>query len=127
MAGGVPAAARLEQVPGALLGLVDPDFDQAGGGNGAVLVNNVVNLAQTSGKRLVVVAQFGKHVQRFDVLRIVVQHALKARDASDRPERGSTHLADAVGNRVGHREKLGGLFVQHQVVVAEMRAAYMPV
>ncbi len=36
-------------------------------------------------------------------------------------------LADAFGDRVGHGVELLGLLVQQQVIVAEMRAAHVPV
>ena len=54
----------LEQEPGAPLGLVDPDLEQAGGGHIAVLVAQPVRLAHAHGQLLVVVAQLGQHVLR---------------------------------------------------------------
>ena len=42
-----------------------------------------MRLAQAGGERLVVLAQLGQHVQRLDVVGIVVQHALRARDVAD--------------------------------------------
>ena len=74
----ISLAARLEQEPGTPLGLVYPDFDQARGGDVTVLVADVVGLAQARGKRLVVLAQFGEHVLRLDILGIVVEYALVA-------------------------------------------------
>src|SRR5262249_24675383 len=49
---------RLEQEPGAPLGLVDPVLDQAGAGHVLVLVANRLGLAQARRQLLVVVAQF---------------------------------------------------------------------
>jgi hypothetical protein len=46
---------------------------------------------------------------------------------ADRTQRLPADLAHALGDRVGHREQLGRLLVQQQVVVAEMRAADVPV
>jgi hypothetical protein len=46
---------------------------------------------------------------------------------ADRPERRAADLADALGDRVGHGEQLVRLLVEHQVVVAEVRAAQVPV
>ena len=42
-------------------------------------------------------------------------------------ERGPAHLADALGDRVGHCENLVGLFIKQQMVVAEVRPAHVPV
>src|SRR6185437_826655 len=77
-------AARLEQEPRTAFRLVDPDFDQAGGRDVAMLVAEAVRFSQARGELLVVSAQFGQHVQRLDVLGIVVQYALRARDVADR-------------------------------------------
>src|SRR5436190_1418488 len=49
---GVPMAARLEQEPSAPLRFVDPDFDQTGGANVAVLVAYIVGFAQSRRERL---------------------------------------------------------------------------
>src|ERR1700758_1453532 len=57
-------AGRLEQEPGPPLGLVDPVLDQAGAGHVLMLVANRVGLAQARCQLLVVVAQFGEHIQR---------------------------------------------------------------
>ena len=119
--------ASTQQEPGAPLGLVDPDLDQAGAGNVAMLVAQVVGLAQAGRQRLVVVTHLGQHVGGFHVLGVVVQHTLGACDVADRAQRAAADLADAFGQRVGHREQLLGLFVEHQVIVAKVRAAHVPV
>ena len=49
------------------------------------------------------------------------------RDVADRPDRRAADLADPLGDRIGHREDLVGLFVEQQVVVAKMRSAHVPV
>src|SRR5450432_310868 len=83
MPGRVPAPAGLEEEPGTTFGLVDPHLDEACTRDIAVLVAHVMDLAQACGEFLVVVTQLGQHVQRLDVVGIVVRHALHARDVPD--------------------------------------------
>src|SRR5437879_3710178 len=45
---------------------------------------------------------------------------------TDRAEGGASNLADALRNRVRHGKKLIRLFVQQQMIIAEMRSAHMP-
>src|SRR5207247_431143 len=116
----------LEQEPGAPLGLVDPVLDQAGAGHVLVLVADRVGLAQVRRQLLVVVAQLGKHIERRDEARVIVQHALQAADVADRAQRGAADLADALGDVVGGREDLLGLLVEEKMIVAEVRARHMP-
>src|SRR4030095_10930412 len=123
----MPPPSRFEQEPGAAFGFVDPDFDQARGRDIAMLVANVVRLAQTRGQSLVVLRQFSKHIQGLDILGVVIEHALGPRDLSARSQRDSARLAHALRDWIGHRKKLVGLFVQEQVVVAKMRTAHVPV
>jgi hypothetical protein len=51
-----PRARRFEEKPGAPLGFVDPDLKQAGAGHIAMLVANVVRLAQARHQLSVIVA-----------------------------------------------------------------------
>ena len=37
------------------------------------------------------------------------------------------YLADSLGDRIGHRVELVGLLVEHEVVVAKVRSAHVPV
>ncbi len=46
---------------------------------------------------------------------------------ADGLERGLANLADALRNRIGHREYLVRLLIQEQVVIAKVWAAHMPV
>src|SRR5262245_4322257 len=80
-------AGRLEQGPGATLGLVDPVLDQAGAGHVVVLVANRVGPAQAHRQLLVVVAQLREHVEGGDEVRVVVQHALQAAAVADQSQR----------------------------------------
>ena len=50
-----------------------------------------------------------------------------ARDIADRAQSRLSDFADALGDDVGRGEDLVGLLVEQQVVVAEMRAADVPV
>ena len=45
----------------------------------------------------------------------------------DGTQRRAADLADALGDRIGHGIDLIGLLIQQQVVVAEVRAAHVPV
>src|ERR1700704_4945795 len=112
MSGRIPLAARFEQEPRTPLGFVDPDFDQAGGGNVTMLFAYVVGLTEARRKGLVVFAQFGEHVRRFYVFGVIVEYALEAGDVADRPQRRASQLANPFSNRVGHRVNLVGLFVE---------------
>src|SRR6516225_4158790 len=119
-------AGRLEQEPGAPLGLVDPVLDQAGASHVVVLVANRVGLAQARYQLLVVVAQLREHVEGGDEVCVVVQHALQAADVADGPQRSAADLAHALGDGVGGRENLLALLVEEEMIVAEMGAGYMP-
>ncbi|MBS0456013.1 MAG: hypothetical protein JSS44_01610 [Proteobacteria bacterium] len=61
---------RFEQEPHAPFSFVDPNLDQAGGGDIPVLVALVVRHAQATHQGHVVVAQFGQLVHGLDVDRI---------------------------------------------------------
>src|SRR5579859_5294247 len=88
----------LEQEPGAPLRFVDPDFEQAGGCDVAMLVAKLVRLAHARGERSVVFAQLGEHVGRLDVVRVIVENALRLRYLTDRLQGGSAHFANPLGN-----------------------------
>src|SRR6266513_3987341 len=90
---GLCLASSLEQKPGASLGLVDPDLDQAGGGDVAMFLADVVRFAQTRGELLVVLAHLGEHVLRLHVVDVVVRHALQAAGVPDLLERRYAELA----------------------------------
>ena len=42
-------------------------------------------------------------------------------------QRHAANLAHALGDIIGHREQLRGVFIQEQMVIAEMRSADVPV
>src|ERR1035438_1495196 len=74
MSSGIPTPARLEQEPGAPLRFVNPDLDEAGGGDVLMFFADAVGLAQTRRQGLIVLAQLSQHVLGLDILGIVVQH-----------------------------------------------------
>src|SRR6266481_2738677 len=48
-------------------------------------------------------------------------------DMADRLDRKSANFPNSLGDRIRHGKKLVAVFVEEQVVVAEMRAAQVPV
>jgi hypothetical protein len=92
-----------------------------------MLVAHVVYFAQAGGKGFVVVRQLGEHVQWLDVFGIIIEYALSSRDFSDRMQRESTDLANAFRDDVGHGEELLGVFIEKQVIIAEVMPAHVPV
>jgi hypothetical protein len=88
MPGRVASAACLEQEPCTPLGLVNPNFDEAGSRNVVVFFADAVGLAEARGECLALLAQLGEHVLRLDVQCIIVRYALQAGDVADGPERG---------------------------------------
>ena len=92
-----------------------------------VLGADLMRFAQQRDEMAVVVAQLGEHVLGRHVVGIVVGNALQAGDMADRTQRHAADLAGTLGNRIGGREDLLALFVQQQMVVAEMRTGHMPV
>src|SRR5215471_12055599 len=81
---GLSPPCGFEQEPCTPLGLIDPDLQQACGGNIPVLLAKVVCLADVCYELFVVLAQFGKHIHRRNKLRIIVRNALQAADVADR-------------------------------------------
>src|SRR5262249_55988360 len=106
VARGTASPARLEQEPDALFGLVDPDFDEACCRHVIALVAETMDLAHAGDQRLVVLAQFAQHVQRVDVVGIVVGQTLQTRNMPDRTQSRSAQLAHALGYGIGDRVDL---------------------
>src|ERR1700730_17600956 len=123
----LPAAFYLGQKPSATLGFIDPNFDQTRCGNVTMLVTHVVHLAQTRGQRFVVLGQLSNHVRWVDINCVIIEHALKMGDLTDRLDRKSANLSYSLRNRVRHGEKLVAVFVEKYVIIAEVRTAHVPV
>src|SRR5690242_6201173 len=66
------SACRLEEEPGAALGLIDPDFDEAGGCVVAGFGRYFMCRAHTLRERAVVLAQLRKHLFGRDKLLVVI-------------------------------------------------------
>ena len=66
-------------------------------------------------QRLIVGTKLGQHVQRIDIVGVVVGDALKPRDLADRVDRQAADLAHPLGNIVGHGEDLVGLLVEQEM------------
>ena len=81
---------------------------------------------EISRKRLVIGAEFGQHLFRGDVLVIIVLQALMSGDVTDRPQRRSANFARTLGNIVGHRKDLFGVFIEKKVIVPEVLSGHMP-
>jgi hypothetical protein len=86
-----------------------------------------MGLAHVLGDLLVVVHQLAQHHSRRHEIGIVVLDGLELGDMADRTERGAADLADPLGHVVGRPQDVGGLLVQQQVIVTEMRPADVPV
>jgi hypothetical protein len=56
-----------------------------------------------------------------------IRHRYRARAECERSERKSAKLSNPLGDWIGHREKLVGVLIEKQVIIAEMRPAYVPV
>ena len=85
-----------------------------------------MSLAQAAGESAIVLRELREHVAGLHILCIVVRELLQPGDVTNRPERGFTQLAHALGNRIGHREQLVGMLIEQHVIVAEVRAAHVP-
>lgn len=92
-----------------------------------MFVTHVVGFAKTRSHRFVVLRQFRKHIEWLDVFGIIIEHALSARDFSDRMQCKSPELANAFRNDVCHGEELFCVFVEKQMIIAEVVPAHMPV
>lgn len=66
----------LRQEPRSSFGLINPYFDQAGGGDIFVLAANLVSRAQESRQAPAVFEQLGEHVVRADNVFVIVRQPL---------------------------------------------------
>ena len=74
--------------------------------------------------RLVVIPQRSQHIRRLDIFGIFVEHALGTQDVTDGPERGPAQLANLLTDRISHRIESVRLFVQRQMVITGVWAAF---
>ncbi len=115
-------ATGFEQKPGSPLCLVHPSFEQACGSHVAMSLAKLVGLAHGCLQLFIIVTQFRQHVERRDIFGIIVLDALQATDLPDRMQRSPANLAYTFGDVIGGGEYLITLFIQHQVIVAEVRS-----
>src|SRR5262245_17628993 len=127
VAGSLGLAARLEQEPAALFGFVNEILQKAGGRHVLVLVGNLVGRAHVVDLRLIVVHELQQHINGGNVVLVVVLDPLQLRDMPDRADRGAADLACALGQNIDTPCELIALLIEQEVVVAEMRAADLPV
>src|SRR5215471_8267693 len=125
--GSLGLAARLEQEPTALFGFVNEILQKAGGRHVLVLVGNLVGRAHVVHLRLIVVHELQQHINGGNVVLVVVLDPLQLRNMPDRADRGVADLACALGQNIDTPCELIALLIEQEVVVAEMRAADVPV
>src|SRR5882672_3035261 len=92
-------APGFEQEPGAALGLVDEDFEQARGAGILMIVAKLVRLAHRGGDVFVVFHQLAQHFARRHVALVVVLDGLQFCDLPDRAHRDAADLANALGQK----------------------------
>src|SRR5918996_5343732 len=117
----------LRQKPRPPFALVDPNLDQTGGRDIVVSIAHLVYGAQAPRQLLVVVAQLADHLLRTHSFLVVVFESLVASDITDRTDRRPADFPRAFRDRIRYGENLARLFVEQQVIIAEVPAAYMPV
>src|SRR5262245_16863154 len=105
-------AARLEQEPAPLLGLVNEILQEARGRHVLMLVGDLVRLAHAVDLRLVVVHQLQQHVDGGHVALVVVLDALELGDLADRADGRAADLACALRQDVDAGAQLVALRVE---------------
>ena len=125
--GCVLSSGSFEQEPDAPLGLIDPIFEKTDGGYVSGVIAEAVDGTHAQDQSFFVLAEFGEHVGSVDEVGVVVGDALEAGDVSDGTDGGAADFADAFGDVVGHGEELVSVVVEEEMIIAEVRAAHMPV
>lgn len=78
----VRATTCLEEKPSPPRCLVDPLLNQARAGDVTLLIAKVVGLAQSRREGFIVLAKFCKHIERLDIIGVVISDALFATDVA---------------------------------------------
>ena len=99
----VDSPAGFEEEPCAPLGFIDPSFDHARGRDVTQPIDNVVNLSETRRQGEVVIAKFREHVERIDIVRVVVNDSLHARDVPDRTQGRAARFASSLRYEISRR------------------------
>src|SRR6478672_8004185 len=84
---GLCAPSCFEQEPCASFRFVDPHLEQARRRNVVIVVAKAVRAAHFRSQLLVVLAKLGKHVERRDVIGVIVEQPFLRGDLADRAER----------------------------------------
>src|ERR1700733_7950102 len=86
-----------------------------------------MRLAHVARQYRIVISKLSDHVERLNVLSIVVRDTLKPRYLPDRANGCAAEFSSSFSNGIRHGEYLVALVVEHQMIIAEMRARHMPV
>jgi hypothetical protein len=119
--------ATLKEEPDALLALVNPVLQKARRCDVPGLVTQRMRLAHVPRQYRIVISKFSDHVERLNVLSIVVSDTLKARDLPDRANGCASEFSSSFSNGIRHGEYLAALVVEHQMIITEMGPGHMPV
>ncbi len=115
------------QEPRAALGLIDPVFNQAGRRDIVVLFADFMRGAQESRQFPVVGMKLSKHVLRGGGFAVVVFQALVLCDVTNGVKRGPAEFSRSLGNIVRHIKDLLCVFIEQNVVIAEVAPSHVPV
>src|SRR6266849_1409994 len=80
MPGWIAVAGCLEQEPGTPFGLIDKNLKNTSARHVSMLIAQAVRFTHMCRELFVGVAQLRKHVERSNVVHVVVQHTLQASD-----------------------------------------------
>src|ERR1035438_10252679 len=115
-----------EEEPDAPFRLVDPYFQKACRSDVFLFIAQVVSFAHRGEHCPVVFAQFGDHVERIDVLCVVIAETLEAANVSDGANGAPIQFAHALRDVVGHRKNLAAMLIKQEMVIPKVRSAHVP-
>jgi len=92
-----------------------------------VFVTNRMDRAQSRCNLHIVLFKLGKHIERRNVVSIVVFYALLSSNVTDRTQRRAANLPHSLGNSICCGEYLSGLLIKQDVIVAKVRPGNVPV
>ena len=93
MSAGIAPAACLVEKPYAPFGLVDPLLDQACRRYVVLLIAEFVRLAHARDQRLIVGSELRQHIQRIDIVGVIVEEALAPRNVADGAQRCAANFS----------------------------------
>lgn len=117
----------LEQKPSAFFGLVGPVVEQAIGSIVTGLSRQLLGFAERFDQLQIIRTQFLQHVRCLHLRLIIVGNGLPLGDIADGCKSPVAVLADPFCDQVRGREYLCRMFVEHKMIVAEMRTGNVPV